>query len=277
MSAFDFFPRRQKKPGSEANFAELSGLTIWLLGASSGIGLALAEALAKRRNFVFVSARSEDKLLALKRRYPKHIQVLAVDICDEQSLSGCAQQLKAQCDQLDLLVLNAGTCEYDDAPLAELGLYRRVFELNYFAQLACLKQALPLLKAARGRVLVTSSLAMLLPFSRAEAYGASKAALEYSVRSLAIDLHGAGLSFQIVRPGFVDTPLTKQNDFSMPWLMSAEQAAERILLGLKKGRPIISFPWPLRAALKIANWLGPLWLRMAAKMHQKRLAESKLL
>lgn len=242
---------------------------IWIVGASSGIGRALAEALVREGSFVFVTARDETKLQQLQQLYPSRIGILSGDITDADSLSHIRRSLYERTDVLDVLIQCAGICEYDDGPKLDLAMYRRVFEVNFFAAIACAQIALPLLKASKGRIVGVSSLASVLPFPRAEAYGASKCALEYCLESLKVDLRDSAVSVTIVRPGFVDTPLTQNNDFSMPFLIDAEQAARKVVAGLKQGRAYINFPWQMSFSLRLLANFRALWLRFIAPRLRK--------
>jgi short-subunit dehydrogenase len=96
-----------------------------------------------------------------------------------------------------------------------------------------------------------SSLAAILPLPRSEAYGASKVAFEYLLKSLQVDLHSQGFRMTIVRPGFVDTPLTQGNDFDMPLITSSEKAATIIIKGIAAGKHLIEFPKPLVWLMKL--------------------------
>lgn len=242
----------------------LSKKQIWLVGASFGIGRALAEALAERDNMVFVTARSEASLHDLQSKYPNRISCIPGDITDPEQLENIKSTLNQNTDLLDMLILCAGTCEYDDGAELNTEMYRRVFDLNFFATVDCTRVALPLLEKSKGEIVALSSLAIAVPFPRAEAYGASKAALEYFMKSLKIDLLTRGVGVSLVRPGFVDTPLTQKNDFPMPMLMSPTEAANEIIKGLEHNKSMISFPWKLRVSLRIASIFENFWAKIAA-------------
>jgi len=237
---------------------------IWLVGASFGIGRALVEELAQADNMLFITARSHESLDELKSRFPNRIVCIPGDITNAEQLAGIRASLEQQTDVLDLLILCAGTCEYDDGPELDSAMYRRVFDLNFFAAVDCTQIALPMLERGVGKIVALSSLAVAAPFPRAEAYGASKAALEYFIKSLKIDLLKRGVDAVLVRPGFVDTPLTQKNDFSMPLLMTSSQAAKEIVKGLDDKKSVISFPWQMRVSLGIASVFEHFWAKLAA-------------
>ena len=151
----------------------------------------------------------------------------------------CRQTL-ANC-RADWVILCAGTCEYLDRGMVDARLVERVITTNFLGPVNCLA-ALQSQLSAGNRVVLVSSMAHWLPFPRAEAYGASKAALTWFANSLRLDWEPRGIAVTVVSPGFVDTPLTRQNDFSMPGQVSVEQAVKAIRRGLAKGHDRIAFP-----------------------------------
>ncbi|WP_416885869.1 SDR family NAD(P)-dependent oxidoreductase [Marinospirillum sp.] len=221
-------------------------LKIWLTGAGSGIGRALALHLAQQGHQLVVSGRSEAPLLALAAEQPHCIIPLVCDVTDADSVRQAAQRIEARLGYLDQVILNAGTCEYIDQAQVDLALVRRVMETNFLGLVACVEVALPLLKKVplghQPRLVAISSAAALAPLPRAEAYGASKAAVSYFMESLRLDLAQQGVAVTVVYPGFVATPLTAQNDFPMPMQVTAAAMAEAIVRGVARGRPEIRYP-----------------------------------
>ncbi|WKD48597.1 SDR family NAD(P)-dependent oxidoreductase [Microbulbifer spongiae] len=230
---------------------QIRNKTLWVTGASSGIGRALSLRLARHDNIVIASGRRYEALAELQKLCPERIRVLDCDVADDDAMAAVPERLEALTGHLDMVVACAGTCEYDDDLQLDGLSYRRVFDANFFGVVNTLRSALPLLGASPAPVFAAlGSLSSVVPFPRAEAYGSSKAALDYFLGAVRADLCRTALKVVLIRPGFVRTPLTARNDFAMPFLMSAEQAAERIELGLCKGRNTIDFPrrlsWPLR-------------------------------
>lgn len=242
---------------------ELSNKTIWLVGASSGIGWSLACKLAAAGNFIIATARSDDKLNDLVDLYPKNIVALSTNVNNADNAQALTHQLRSITDVIDVLIMAQGTVEYEDELSLDIAMYRRVFETNFFSYVNTLSVAKPLLEAAEQKAYVVgmSSLSMKIGFPRAEAYGASKAAIDYFLHSLYIDLPKRKFDVSIVRPGFVATPMTADNDFSMPFLMSADAAAERIIKGMTARKRIISFPRRLVFILSIFSVFSTLWYR----------------
>lgn len=234
---------------------------IWLTGATSGIGEALAQQLLAEGHQVALSARSKDKLDALCAGRENAI-ALPLDITDHDAVLAAGETLRARLGALDLVLLNAGTCEYLDMPDFDMALIERVLTPNLYGTLYGVEAALPLLRAARqagrpARLAATSSASAYLPLPRAEAYGASKAAISHFLESLRLDLHREGIGVSIIHPGFVKTPLTERNDFPMPMRIGVEQAAEAILDGLARGRLDIHFPRRFTYLVKLIGILPP--------------------
>ena len=176
------------------------------------------------------------------------------------------QQAVSELAPLDLVILNAGNCEYiDDARRFDAELFARVVNANLIGTANCLSSMIPRVKRG-GRIAVVSSSVTFLPLTRAEAYGASKAGLDYLTRTLAIDLAPHHIAVSLIRPGFVDTPLTRKNDFPMPGRVSPEQASAAIRKGLAKGKSEICFPFGFITILRLLSWLPHrLWILLARR------------
>lgn len=244
---------------------KLQGKTIWLTGATSGIGLSLAKQLAAMGNHVIASGRNETALQRLVDETDGAISKLPIDLTDDLSVTQGEQKLSVLTDTLDLVIVNAGNCEYLDIEQFDSDLIERVFAINFFGAVQTVKVALPLLaNASSPQIAVISSLSTVVPFGRAEAYGASKAALEYFANSMAIDLHHNGVDVSVIRPGFVKTPLTDKNTFDMPFIMSADDAAKRIIYGIERRRPLYEFPRRLAWTLRLCNTIPAIWRRVLA-------------
>ncbi len=243
----------------------ICGKTIWLTGATSGIGRALALALANRGNHVIASGRNEVALRQLSEDCHGAISPLQLDVTDASSIEYAGSKLSVITDSLDMVIANAGDCEYMDPAHFDSDMIKRIMAVNFFGAVSTVEMALPLLRqASRPQIVVVSSLSTLVAFGGAEAYGASKAALEYFARSLAIDLAPAKIAVSIVRPGFVATPLTDKNHFAMPFMLSAEQASDRILKGIDKRKAMIEFPRRLSWPLRLLAGFPALWYRLIA-------------
>lgn len=217
--------------------------TIWLTGGSSGIGKALLDQLIKKNNFIYITARSKTTLETLESTYPKQVKALVGDITDKTTLKQHAEYIFKHHQLLDILILNAGTAEYIDIKAFDSELMKRIMDINFIGSMYILEFALPLLRAGTTKTIVgIGSSATYTPFSRAEAYGASKAAFHYCLNALRVDLSPEGFHVCLVAPGFVKTPLTDRNDFPMPMRIDPVQAAAKILKGVSAQKQQIRFP-----------------------------------
>lgn len=208
--------------------------TILITGATSGIGKALAIHAAKEGYRVIACGRNKDALDELSSN--SNIDACQFDVTDLEDARRALSAVK-----FDIAVLNAGTCEYVDIDNFEPDMFRRVFEPNFFGVVNCVDALLPKLQQG-DKLVIVDSMARLLPFTKSQAYGASKAALHYFTKSLEVDLHHKGIKVQAVSPGFVETPLTDKNDFEMPMKISAEEAAQAMLAGIENDKLTVFFP-----------------------------------
>jgi NAD(P)-dependent dehydrogenase (short-subunit alcohol dehydrogenase family) len=231
--------------------------SVWITGASSGIGRALALELARGGSRVAVSARRGDELDRLAAEAaPGRIAPYPVDVSDGAALVRVAAAIEAEMGPLDLAVFNAGTHEpvaveaFDPAP------FRRLMEINYMGAVYGIAAVLPFFLARRaGQIAVVSSVAGYRGLPQAAAYGPTKAALINLCEALKLDLDRHGVRICVVNPGFVRTPLTDRNPFPMPFLMAADDAARRIVAGLDKGAFEITFPRRFTVLVKLARML----------------------
>ena len=248
---------------------------IWLTGASSGIGAHMAEELLKSGATLALSARTLAPLQALSDRFPGQVLLVPGDLTDSAHVRAIGQQIAQAWGALDTVILNAGTCEYVDVRHFDAALIERVVRTNLLANSYCLEAALPLLRAGlRPHLVVVVSSVTFWPLPRAEAYGASKAGLRYLLESLRIDLAHENIDVTLVSPGFVDTPLTENNDFPMPMRWSAPKAAQHICQHLDK-RPLeIAFPALFIAILKLLSSL-PKRLQLALGKRLARNSDEK--
>jgi short-subunit dehydrogenase len=247
---------------------------IWLTGASSGIGEALAKALIHQGHHLIVTGRRQEALDALEAAGNGKVTTARADTTSKDELAAISETLEANGD-LDMAVLNAGTCEYLDIHDYDSDVIEKNMTTNVVGTARSLDIALPALRRSvkngkQATLVIVSSSAWWFPFGRAEGYGASKAALTYFAHALRADLAAEGIEVVVVSPGFVKTPLTDQNDFPMPFLVSAEDAADRIVKGLQKGKREIAFPKRFTWCLKLPGALPQgLIDRMSASMSHR--------
>ncbi|MBO9491177.1 SDR family NAD(P)-dependent oxidoreductase [Endozoicomonas sp. G2_1] len=244
---------------------------VMITGASSGIGKALALHYAANNYQVIACGRNQDRLAELENK-SANITTASFDVTDKQALYEHADNCQTT---PDIIILNAGDCEYiDDARHFDGDLFERVIQINLIAIGHLIATWLPKLKPGSQLVLVGSSVT-LLPLSRAEAYGASKAALAYLAQTLSIDLYDKSIDISLVSPGFVKTPLTDKNDFPMPFLLTPEQAAQRIAAGVSKRQFNIVFPKRLTWLLRLFNALPFSWWRKISQKLRQEPQHSK--
>lgn len=249
---------------------------IWLTGASSGIGLALAIELLKAGHRVALTARTLEPLQNLAAQYPTQVLLATGDITDGLQVTAIADLIAQEWGALDTAILNAGTCEYIDARQFEAAMVERVVRTNLLASSFCIQEALPLLRKGRRPHLVgVVSAVTFLALPRAEAYGASKAGLRYLFEALRLDLASENIDVTIVSPGFVDTPLTEKNDFPMPMRWPVGKAAKYIAQHLaREKRPLeIAFPAAFIFSMRLLAML-PARARFAIGKRMARSSES---
>lgn len=211
--------------------------TVLITGATSGIGEQLAVDYAAQGWSVIACGRNESKLAKLAEH--DNIDSLAFDMSDQAEITAATQTIDTT---LDLVILNAGTCEYmDDIKQFDTALFRRIINSNVLGTADCIAAFLPKIPRG-GQIALMGSSAYFFPFSRAQAYGASKAAIAYLAQSLAVDLAKYEIAVSLISPGFVETPLTNKNDFEMPMKISVNQAASEIINGLARRKRHITTP-----------------------------------
>jgi NAD(P)-dependent dehydrogenase (short-subunit alcohol dehydrogenase family) len=237
------------------------GRTVWLVGASTGIGRATASALHARGATVVVSARNIVALNAFVDAHPGST-ALPLDVTDAAALQAAAHKLTAR-GRLDCVLYCAGHYHAMNATHMDLADLLRHNQINYLGALYLLNAVVaPLLAQApdartgqRGHISLMGSVAGYRGLPQSLAYGPTKAALINLAEALYLDLHDQGLGVSLINPGFVDTPLTAQNAFKMPALISPERAAQEILQGWAQGEFEIHFPKRFTRWMKVLQLL----------------------
>jgi NAD(P)-dependent dehydrogenase (short-subunit alcohol dehydrogenase family) len=251
-----------------APLAPLRGARVWVTGASSGIGEALVGELARAGARVALTARREEALAALATRVHAsggEALVATADVADREAVRRAAEHIEAEWGGVDLAVFSAGVYVPVERPALDAEDFTHTFGVNYFGVVYGLEAVLPgMLRRGYGRVAAVSSLAGELPLPRSAAYGSSKAAVTYLMRTLRFDLRPRGIGVTLIQPGFVKTPMVGKNDFWMPGLMDVGEAARLIAEGLAQGKDEISFPRRLAVPTKLARRLPhAVWDRLA--------------
>lgn len=236
-------------------------MRILITGATSGIGKQLALDYHAEGHEVWAVGRNEKILEELNAI---GIHTGRVDLSNrEESL-----EWFSTLEVLDVAILNAGTCEYMDMPNFDSKLVARVMRSNVESMAISIEGILPLLKNGNKPLLAgVGSSAAYLHLPRAEAYGASKAAIAYMIDTLRVTLSPYKIDVSLVCPGFVKTPLTDLNDFPMPFLISVEQASKSIRKGIANRKKEIHFPQRFTILMKLFSLVPrSLWLMIAKRM-----------
>jgi NAD(P)-dependent dehydrogenase (short-subunit alcohol dehydrogenase family) len=230
------------------------GLRVWLVGASTGIGRATAAALHARGARVIVSARSPAPLQTFADAHPGAV-ALPLDSTDRAAVAQAAQTLLAD-GPLDLVVYCAGVYQPMRATDFQLDVMLQHDQVNYVGALYLLDAVLPTMLARRqGHISLISSVAGFRGLPNSLAYGPTKAALTHLAETLYLDVQDHGMGVSVIHPGFVQTPLTAQNQFHMPALMSPEDAAQAMIRGWERGQFEMHFPRRFTGWLKLLRLL----------------------
>jgi short-subunit dehydrogenase len=234
-----------------------------ITGASSGIGWALARRLAAEGCKVGLVARRRDKLEALAKEIDQAggtASVAAADVGDRGQTVAAIHDVAARLGPVDLLIANAGVglptlLEPMNTPDIEA-----MVRVNVLGVVYALEAVLPeMLRRGRGHVAALSSLAAYKGLPGESAYCASKAAVNVYMEGLRIHVRDKGIAVTTICPGFVHTPMTEMNEYRMPWVMSADEAARRIVRALHRRRKVYNFPWQMRVVMRVTGWL-PDWV-----------------
>jgi NADP-dependent 3-hydroxy acid dehydrogenase YdfG len=246
------------------------GSRVWITGASSGIGEALAHELAGRGARVAISARRADRLEEVAAG--TGMVPVTLDVSDRDSTIEAERTVRGELGGIDMAVLNAGAYQQMDVTAWDTEAYRRHVDVNLMGLVHGVEAVLPAMRRARsGRIVGVASVAGYRGFPSSEAYGSTKAAQINLLESLRIDLLPLGVRVSTVCPGFVRTDMTAENTFRMPWRLEVGDAARRIADGLEKDKAEVVFPLPMMLAMKAVR-LVPVrpWTAIMARRARTR-------
>lgn len=238
--------------------------SILITGASSGLGAALAEAYASPGKTLFLGGRDKARLEAVARiatAKGAEVHTETIDVTERTHMEiwiASADRIAP----LDLVIANAGiSAGTGDGGPEPADQVRRVYAVNVDGVMNTVLPALPLMQArGRGQIGIVSSLAGFRGFPGAPAYCGSKAAVKVFGEGLRPTAARSGIEVSVICPGYVRSPMTDVNDFPMPFLMEADEAAERIRSGLERNKARIAFPWPMYATVLLLQIIPPSWI-----------------
>lgn len=234
---------------------QFRGKRYWLVGASEGLGRALAERLSAAGAEVILSARSADRLAEVAASLPGPSTVLPVDVADAASVRGAA----AAAGQIDGVVFLAGLYWPMSAQDWNADQVETMCDVNFTGCARIIGAALPAMVArGTGHVVITGSLSGFRGLPGAIGYGASKAGVMALAECMQADLRGSGIVVQVANPGFIRTRLTEKNTFTMPFLMEPAEAADHMFRHMQTDRFKVSFPtvfsWLFRLSQFLPDW-----------------------
>jgi short-subunit dehydrogenase len=232
-------------------------------GASSGIGRALARLLAQEGARVGLVARRRAELETLAQEIAQagcKAVVAPADVADRAQIVAAVGEIARDLGPVDLLVANAGVGAPTLLEPFNVADVEKMFRINLLGVIYSIEAVLPdMLRRGRGHLAAVSSLAAYKGLPGESAYCASKAAVNTYLEGLRIQLRDRGIAVTTLCPGFVRTPMTAVNDFHMPFLLEADEAARRMVRALRRRAKVYNFPWPLAVLMKFTRWL-PDWV-----------------
>jgi NAD(P)-dependent dehydrogenase (short-subunit alcohol dehydrogenase family) len=260
------------------------GKRVFLTGASSGIGEALALDLAKRGAVLGLVARRKEILDDLAARCEAAggtARALGIDVVDAEALRQAAIEFRDEFGHVDIMIANAGVSggagivPPNDAakqresksvtPWLEPSLVERVIDINLLGAVNAVAAVLPeMLDRRSGHLVAVSSLAGFRGLPRSAAYSASKAAMTAYFESVRLDVQSRGVAVTIIQPGFIRTPLTGGRKAKMPFLMELDDAIPYFRRAIEKKKRFAAFPWQLATLVRIARFLPAKWYDAAA-------------
>ncbi len=237
--------------------------TVWVTGASTGIGREIVLQLAAAGVKVAASARSAERLAGLGG----NVLAVPLDVTDASSTRTAVDLIESKLGPVDLAIFGAGTYAPVDVNSINPADFAHMMTTNYMGVVNCLAALAPrMTEQGRGHISWIASVAGYAGLPKAAAYGPTKAALINLAESLYPEFRRQGVRISVINPGFVETPLTAQNDFEMPFLMKADEAARRTIEGLASGRFEVAYPRRFAAILKFARLLPyPLFFKLIDK------------
>ena len=234
--------------------------TIWITGASTGIGKALAIKFANNNWNVAASARRENLLIELAESH-ENIYSYPLDVTNKEDCKKVFKKIEDKFKGIDISFFSTGTWDPVKEKEIDVEQIENVMKVNFFGTLNCIKSVEEYYKKkGNGHISIVSSIAGYRGLPNSTGYGPSKSALNNLTESLYFDFKRFGIRVSLVSPGFIKTPMTDKNDFKMPFLRTVDYAAEKIFEGLTKSNKFeIHFPKQLTLMLKLLKLLPNSW------------------
>jgi short-subunit dehydrogenase len=237
---------------------------VFLTGASSGIGEALAIEMAKRGAILGLLARRAELLEALAQKCEAaggRARVFACDVVDAEAVQKAADDLRAEFGRIDILIANAGIGGKEkETQELQPAFVKKVIDINLMGAVNSVYAVLPqMLERGSGQLVAISSLAGFRGLPKSAAYSASKGAMTNYFESVRLDVQDRGVAVTIIQPGFIKTPLTSGRKNKMPFLMELEDAVPLFLNAIEKRRKFAAFPWQLANFVRLGR-IFPAWL-----------------
>lgn len=227
----------------------------FITGVSSGIGLALTHKLAALGHKVSGVARRQSRLDALTEQHEDFLACPA-DVSDSDQIASAINKAQAQNGPIDTAILNAGLYIPVNGLDIDPDVFNKHMQVNYMGVVNALAEIIPNMSArGQGHIVIIASVAGWVGLPKSAAYGPTKAALISLAESLWFDLTPKGIKIQVVCPGFVETEATAQNDFTMPELMTTDDAADKLIEGMKRDDFEITFPKSFTRMMRMMKWL----------------------
>ena len=232
--------------------------SVWITGGGTGIGRELALTYARRGAQVWISGRRAEVLaqvVAEAESLQGQVSAVVLDVTDAQACAEAWRQVSDAAGKLNRIILNAG--DHREMPAVEFNqqTVEHLMNVNFYGVTRLIEQILPDLRVQGGQLAVVASLAGYRGLPLAAAYGASKAALINLTEALRVELDDGPVDLRLINPGFVRTPLTDRNQFEMPSLIDADEAAKRIVKGLDGTAFEIRFPTLFAGTLRALSML----------------------
>ena len=236
---------------------------VFITGASSGIGLALASHYAQQGAVLGLAARRGDQLKAWAETLTGAPAVLCypLDVTDAAALRAAAEDFIARHGAPDIVIANAGVSSGTLTECAEdLEVIKRIFEINVYGMAATFSPFIASMRQQAllgkpGRLVGMASVAGIRGLPGAEAYSASKAAAITYLESLRLELRSSGIKVVTIAPGYIETPMTAVNSYRMPFLLPATEAARRFARAIERGASYTVIPWPMGIVAKVLRLL----------------------